>query len=339
MTNNFSSPEQNESPQSYSEGFRPAALPPQPQQASISSQPPQQPYKAYPQASEVPQSQLQPQNQQNPQHLRSSPAVPSKRKNSRTFVGVIFTVAVFMLIAGFSNNFFKTFNEAFKTVTNQQEPHLPALPPIPEVGDVPTYENTPSYEDTIPTPNYYENQWKQGTTWLTPPASETQTDNFNEKYVTAEEWLFSKGVKDMKVVFTDDPLFNCGASIHGVGNDRVAGCYSNEYGKTLFIWWGAKSNPEMRELILLHEYSHFIQSWTYYDTTISAWDSGQGLITDDPWFVLRETDATCRVYYEWKYTHLQYLDEYTASPCGATNWTPTWYTEQAEKLSITIQNW
>ena len=85
-------------------------------------------------------------------------------------------------------------------------------------------------------------------------------------------------------------------------------------------------------------YSHFTQNWNEYDATYSA--SLEGL-WDDPTFLqdVWETDATCRVYYAWGFTDLQYLDSYTVSPCGATAWTPEWFEQQLAAMGVTVEDW
>ena len=219
--------------------------------------------------------------------------------------------------------------------TKTEEPVV--IPPEePEPVEQTPIEEPPVQETSQA--NVYENSWKGGSSWKAAPAAQEQLTSFNDDYNTANEWLASQNITDINVVYTNDPTYNCGAGLYGTANDWTVGCYHSEYGKTLFLWWGSESNIDARELVLLHEYSHYIQQWDYFDASVSASDAGLGQ-TNDAFYEIRETDATCRVYYQWNYTNLQYLDEYNESPCGDTNWSPTWYTEQVQALGVTIVDW
>jgi hypothetical protein len=185
-----------------------------------------------------------------------------------------------------------------------------------------------------------ESQWKSGQDWLTAPVGETPPNDFAPGYPTAGEWLqYNMGAGyDFDVVFTSDPAYNCGMAKAEPKPDWVIGCYNPDYGRTVFIWWGPDAAVDMKELILLHEYSHFWQNWENFDATRSADDAG---LFDDPQFVQEvwETDATCRVYVDWHYTTLRYLDSLTVSPCGDTGWGEHWFENELLERGVRITDY
>lgn len=185
-----------------------------------------------------------------------------------------------------------------------------------------------------------ESQWKSGVDWLEPPAGETQPTAFLPGYDNPEDWLYYQmGVSSsFTVVFTSDPTYNCGMAKADPQPDWVIGCYNPDYGDTIFLWWGAQASDDMKALILLHEYSHYYQNWQYFDATRSAADAG---LFDDPAFVqdVWETDATCRVYDDWHYTTLEYLDSHTVSPCGDTGWGPHWFENELLERGVRVTDY
>ena len=185
-----------------------------------------------------------------------------------------------------------------------------------------------------------ESQWKSGDDWLTAPAGEAQPNDFLPGFASPAEWLqYNMGADyDFEVVFTSDPAYNCGMAKSTPQPDWVIGCYNPDYGKTLFIWWGPEAIDDMKQLILLHEYSHYWQNWQNFDATQSAVDAG--LLADpefnqDVW----ETDATCRVYVDWHYTDLRYLDSYTVSPCGDTGWGEHWFENELLERGVKVTDY
>jgi len=200
---------------------------------------------------------------------------------------------------------------------------------------------TGDFDDTTTAVDSPESEWKSGDDWLAAPAdTEAQPNDFLPGYETPEDWLATTGAlpEGFDVVFTSDPTYNCGLSKASADPDWVVGCYNPDYGKTLFLWWGPDAIDDMKKLILLHEYSHFYQNWTNYDSMYSA--SLEGLF-DDPAFLqdVWETDATCRVYDDWDFTNLEYLDANTVSPCGTTDWSDDWFEEQLEARGVTVEDW
>ncbi len=185
-----------------------------------------------------------------------------------------------------------------------------------------------------------ESQWKSGDDWLTPPAGEAQPNDFQSGFSSPAEWLqYNMGADyDFTVVFTSDPDYNCGMAKAAPQPDWVIGCYNPDYGKTLFIWWGPEAIDDMKALILLHEYSHYWQNWENFDATQSAVDAG---LLDDPEFNqdVWETDATCRVYVDWHYTELRYLDSYTVSPCGDTGWGEHWFENELLERGVQVTDY
>jgi hypothetical protein len=194
----------------------------------------------------------------------------------------------------------------------------------------------PSSDNTV---GVVESDWKYGNDWLTPPAGETPPGDFIAGYPTAESYLeYAMGAYDFTVVFTDDPTYNCGLAKATPQPDWVIGCYNPDYGDTIFLWWGPDAVDDMKALILLHEYSHYYQNYEYFDATRSAVDAG---LFSDPQFVhdVWETDATCRVYIDWHYTNLEYLDSYTVSPCGNTGWGEHWFENELRERGVPITDY
>jgi len=184
-----------------------------------------------------------------------------------------------------------------------------------------------------------EAQWKSGSDWLTPPAGDTPPTSFMADFSTPEQYLnYAMGEYSIDVVFTDDPAYNCGFSKATAQPDWVIGCYDPDYGETIFLWWGPEASDDMKALILLHEYSHYYQNYYYFDATQSAVDAD---LFDDPTFVqdVWETDATCRVYDDWHYTNLEYLDSYTVSPCGDTGWGPHWFENELLERGVKVTDY
>lgn len=189
------------------------------------------------------------------------------------------------------------------------------------------------------TVGYTELMWKSGDDWLTPPAGDTAPTPFMAGYATPEDYLnYAMGEYNMQVIFTDDPAYNCGFSKATAQPDWVIGCYNPDYGNTIFLWWGPEAVDDMKALILLHEYSHYYQNYYYFDATHSAVEAD---LFNDPEFVqdVWETDATCRVYDDWHYTNLEYLDSYTVSPCGDTGWGPHWFENELLERGVTITDY
>ena len=229
-------------------------------------------------------------------------------------VPIIFIVIVGALSLGATSN------------GGEYEPWSPTNAPDPDPGS----------DNSVGT---VESQWKSGDDWLTPPAGQTAPEPFTADYTTPEQFLsYTMGDYSIDVVFTDDPAYNCGFSKSTAQPDWVIGCYNPDYGKVLFIWWGPEASDDMKMLILLHEYSHFWQNWENFDATQSAVDAG---LLDDPEFNqdVWETDATCRVYVDWHYTDLRYLDSYTVSPCGDTGWGEHWFENELLERGIQVTDY
>ena len=205
--------------------------------------------------------------------------------------------------------------------------------------DPPTYEDDGGTTDGN-VEGALESQWKSGDDWLIPPAGEAQPGDFVSGFDDPAEWLqYNMGADyDFTVVFTSDPQYNCGMAKAAPQPDWVIGCYNPDYGKTIFIWWGPDAVDDMKQLILLHEYSHYWQNWENFDATQSAVDAG---LLDDPVFnqEVWETDATCRVYVDWHYTGLRYLDSYTVSPCGDTGWGEHWFENELLERGIQVTDY
>lgn len=255
---------------------------------------------------------------------------------------IMLPVTIFFLFTYNQNQDVKKNNFSPVLTDETRDPHItPIDHTIPEIGS--STDGDDGYDaNTGAATNYYEAQWKLGLSDEPLPPSIEQTSDFAEGYKTPEDWLVSQGITDMKVVFAADPHENCGAeSIDFTKNTdyMTAGCYKYEYGKTLLMWWGPEADDNMKKLVLLHEYSHFVQTWSYYDVSISAVLDGKGQSEDDAFYKLRETDASCRVFYEWNYSDLEYYNDRLSSACNITNWTPEWYQQETEKLGVVVANW
>lgn len=236
----------------------------------------------------------------------------------------VFVVMIIALVAVFTASQY-TNDYGYPTSTSTDDPN----------------SNTGSFDDPVVDPDSPEAVWKSGDSWIAAPAdTEPQTTDFLPGYVTPEDWLETTGAlpEGFDVVFTSDPTYLCGLSKASTNDDQVIGCYSGAYGKTIFLWWGVDADDNMKKLILLHEYSHFFQNWTNFDSMYSASLAG---LFDDEEFVqdVWETDATCRVYDDWDFTNLEYLDSYTVSPCGSTDWSDDWFEEQLAARGVTVEDW
>ena len=212
--------------------------------------------------------------------------------------------------------------------------------PVPTDTTAPTDPSDstePEVDTTDPYANYAETAFKSGDNWLDRPKSKNIT-RFNAKYDKPASWLKSIGYlpDGMKIVLTNSKKYNCGWTSVGASDYSAGGCYRQEYGKTLFMYWGKYATDDIKELILLHELSHFYQSWDHYDETTSAYASD---MSSSQIKKIVETDATCRVYYEWDYTEYRYLDADTSSPCGDTKWSKNWMKKKFEKYGVVIKDW
>jgi hypothetical protein len=162
---------------------------------------------------------------------------------------------------------------------------------------------------------------------------------FTKSEYSATEWLYKErdnAPKGIKVVFTADPKFNCALEYgYSSTSDRggVAGCYSAKYYKTLFMWWGPDASDYTKKFVLLHEYSHFIQWWDYYDTMQSGWVDGIFDKASTRQSII-ESDATCRVVHQWKWKEVQ-----TSAPCDAKNWDKWWLNKRVKAKGVTITDW
>lgn len=196
----------------------------------------------------------------------------------------------------------------------------------------------PDVDPSDPYANYAETAWKAGDSWLERPKSKN-ISRFSAKYDKPASWLKSidRLPDGLKIVITKDKDLNCGWSSSGYSDDySAAGCYRSEYGKTLFMFWGKYATEDVKKLVLLHELSHFHQSWDYYDATTSAYASD---MSSSDIKKIVETDATCRVYYDWDYTQYRYLDSDISSPCGDTKWSKDWMEKKFEKYGVVIKDW
>jgi hypothetical protein len=222
---------------------------------------------------------------------------------------------------------------------------VPVVPePVPTEAQAPEVpvEPVPPVEPTVPDDtggyaNAVETRWKSGVDWEARPESKNIT-RFNAKYDKPASWLKSIGKlpDGLKIVITNDPELNCGWTLVYRPHDQVGGCYRSEYGKTLFMFWGKNSTSAMKELVLLHELSHFEQQWDHFDVVQSAYDSD--VPASDIKKVI-ETDATCRVYEEWGFSEYRYLDADTSSPCGSSDWNPRWMEAKFKKFGVVIEDW
>jgi hypothetical protein len=176
-----------------------------------------------------------------------------------------------------------------------------------------------------------ETAWKSGASWLAAPASANLGAYLNGKSATDFLHSIPGTDPDVRVVVTKNPV-NCGYT-SSFSDRSVAGCYDPKYGKVVFLYWGANSPASLRTLVLLHEYSHFVQNWNYYSTIISGYATPSAVPGMSH---IIETDATCRVYYGWGYSSLKSIDSWISSPCGNTAWSNDWLRQQITALGVKI---
>lgn len=179
--------------------------------------------------------------------------------------------------------------------------------------------------------------WREGRGWTPVPEpvpGAVSPGRFMTDYATPEDWLSERGIDGIRIVVTDDPALNCGFAYPDSAEFDIAGCYWHDYGKTIFLSWDAAGYPNdaMRELVLAHEYSHFLQSWSHYDVVTSAYDQGFG--SDPEWTSVVESDATCRVLSWGGYS--EEAAERSASPCRASDWDEGWLERQAIALGVVL---
>lgn len=185
----------------------------------------------------------------------------------------------------------------------------------------------------------YEQGWRNETNTQTVPANVNlgAPGNFTTAYPDAQNYLNEIWPHEtIKIVYTNDPKYNCGIGLtENMNADNIAGgCYRAEYGKVLFLWWGSQISEKERELLLLHEFSHYVQQSEYFDALISAYDAS---LYDDPVFVknILEADASCRVVFEWELAQVRDYDNWSA-PCNVSNWYEGWLQDQiAARVTIT----
>jgi len=296
--------------------------PAQPNYGAAAQQPPVPPQPQYPQGQYPPPTYQPPQQYPYPYPVQSNGMSTGAKVGIFAGLGCLLLIIVpiiFIAIIG-------ALSLGAASSGEDYEPWSPTNSPDAESGS----------DNTVGT---VEEQWKSGEDWLTPPAGETPPEPFTADSTTPEQFLaYTMGDYSIDVVFTDDPTYNCGLSKATPEPDWVIGCYNPDYGDTIFLWWGPEATDDIKSLILLHEYSHYYQNYYNFDATQSAVDAG---LFDDPDFVQNvwETDATCRVYDDWHYTNLEYLDSYTLSPCGDTGWGEHWFENELLERGVKVTDY
>jgi len=184
-----------------------------------------------------------------------------------------------------------------------------------------------------------EEDWKSGEYWKEAPASMEQPDAFTDEIPDVNVWLQQlEGVDpEVRVVVTSDPEYNCGAE-GGVSEGGFGGCYSRSYGKVLFLWWGTEATDNEKRFMALHEYSHYLQNWNYFDAVQTA--VVEDVASSDEFVTMMEADATCRVYDGWGYSEYRYIDRTISAPCGDTQWYDGWFEDQiTNTFGLVIQDY
>lgn len=124
--------------------------------------------------------------------------------------------------------------------------------------------------------------------------------------ISEETILANMGTAGMKINYTNDPTYNCGLIGADVAKISLyaAGCYTENYKKTITIYYGSDTDYAMRYFVLLHEYGHYQQ--------------GLEGILDSPHYVVSEAeaDADCRSLNMGAVTDQVH--------CTIAGWTPTW---------------
>ena len=278
-----------------------------------------------------------------PVDIQPADEVPPNRHSNIPAVLTVFALVVAIVGGGAVYNNMTTgenHSEAQTTVesdTPQDVPIPDAVVPLEPVVSAVSNGNTPS-DGVVSTAlrpyvsdgtgNYDEEwSWKSGESWEKDPDSKPQPSAFTTEFPDVNVWLKQlPGVDiDMRVVMTDDPAYNCGAA-DGVAEGGFGGCYNSAYGKVIFLWWGATATDDEKRFVVLHEYSHYIQSWNYFDSEQGASVLG---VDDSPEYTkIIETDATCRVFDSWGFDEYRYMEYGTTSPCGDTQWYEGWFGDQ-----------
>jgi hypothetical protein len=190
-----------------------------------------------------------------------------------------------------------------------------------------------------------EQLWKENPNVSTPPLSEDAKIKPFIDDMTANEWLHSLDNVDpeVQVVVTDNPMYNCGSS--WVPEEKpdvfaVDACYSRDYGKTIFMYWGKQAKEDVKKLMLLKQYARFYQNFYYYSTIVSAEkaakptaDGKPATISDEAFRQILSTDSTCRVY-SWGFEYLREQEKRINNPCGDTAWDMNYLETQIAALGV-----
>ena len=284
------------------------------------------------------------------------PAGPPARKSSAgAIIGIIAGVLVMILVTTVA--LVNTVSDITETAQSDEpgsgipfhspDPYVPDPVEAPEVADdepVPEEQaDSPSWENTEPETEVVGDEDKrfragEFATKLPKISKKYKYTSFTSKYHDATDWLYDGTTipKGLKVVFTADPKYNCALAYGLVSkkdNRAVAGCYNPQYYKTLFMWWGTNADEYTKQFILMHEFSHFVQWWDYYDAMNSATKAGLYDSAHNRQVII-ESDATCRVVYDWNWEEIP-----TASPCKAKKWDDEWLNRIIVSKGVEIVDW
>lgn len=284
------------------------------------------------------------------------PGLPATRKSGAGLViGIIAIVVVVVLVVsvvvirgfvGLADTLAQTSqpgDDPIAAPLPTSDPYDPAPPVSPDPTTPPdnTEVEPPTVEDPVKDLDQSE-RFRAGEFAAKLPKIDKKAKKtaFTSSEYSATEWLYKErdAPKGIKVVFTADPKYNC-ALEYGYSSTKnsygVAGCYNSKYYKTLFMWWGTDATDYYKEFILLHEYSHFVQWWDYYDTMQSASQAGIFDKASNRQAII-ESDATCRVVYQWGWEEVE-----TSAPCETkkSKWSKWWLNSKVKSKGVTIEDW
>jgi hypothetical protein len=274
---------------------------------------------------------------------------PSQKKKHMTIGAVLAFIIVPLFVIGGGSAVTAALvvgNAAQQVIPDspiQKQPETaPATVPSPEPSQDPSPVSTPSQQPeeapkptlTVPQTLGVEAAWKenQNITALPDGVRQPAPSQFMTSYKTPEDWLSrTTDGQGFTVVTTTDPKYNCGWK---PGND-FGGCYNATYGRTIFLWWSPNSTDTMKEFMLAHEYSHYIQWYSNFDTMYSATE--QGYTTHADFVHAVESDASCRVL-SWGGYDKSVADA-SSAPCDVQGWHEGWLTEQAKNMGVNITDY
>lgn len=178
-----------------------------------------------------------------------------------------------------------------------------------------------------------EEDWRSGATDIRLPddVGEGAPSKFLKKYPDAYDFVNRESLSDIRIVYTDDSIYNCGWK----SDNAYGGCYNPDYKDVIFLWWNDYASEADKAFLAAHELSHYLQWKNKFDLMYSAFSDP--LVDYDVWYNTVETDATCRVLSWGGYD--KRVANYSSSPCEINDWHDTWLEDQAADLGVVVEDW